>query len=169
MTMAREDVFDAVRRGYDDLEFASEAEITAYFGQIEPESVLGHLNHIKGILFEQEYVEVLGENGIEASLFDATNHPGTDILVFGGIEGGTEIQLKATDSMNYVTGAMQEDPEIMFAVTSEVAAQIDSDLVIDTGIENAALENTVSETLFEESISPIGAFSLVRFLIGIPF
>ena len=169
MTMAREDVFDAVRRGYDDLEFASEAEITAYFERVEPETVLGHSNHIKGILFEQEYVEVLGETGIEASLFDTTNHPGTDILVFGGIEGETEIQLKATDSINYVTRAMEEDPEITFAVTSEVAARIDSDLVIDTEIENAALESTVSETLFEESISPIGALSLVRFLIGIPF
>ena len=169
MAMVHEDVFDAVRRGYDDLEFASQAEITAYFGQIEPEAVPGHSNHIKGILFEQEYVEALGADGIEASLFDATNHPGTDILVFGDIEGGTEIQLKATDSMNYVTGAMQEDPEIMFAVTSEVAAQIGSDQVIDTGIENAALENAVSETLFEESISPVSTFSLVGLLIGIPF
>jgi hypothetical protein len=169
MEIVREDVFDAVRRGYNDLEFASEDEITAYFEKIEPENFLGHSNHIKGILFEQEYVEALGTNGIEASLFDATNHPGTDVMVFGGIEGGTEIQLKATDSVNYVTGAMQEDPEIKFAVTSEIAAQMDSDLVIDTGIENAALESAVTDTLFEEAISPVGAFSLVRLLIGLPF
>ena len=169
MEIVREDVFDAVRRGYNELEYASEDEITAYFGTLDAAGVVGHSNHIKGILFEQEYVEALEMAGIAASLFEATNHPGTDVMVFGGIEGGTEIQLKATDSLSYVTGAMQEDPEIAFAVTSEVAAQVGSDFVIDTGIENAALESAVTDTLFEEVISPFSVFSLARLLIGFPF
>jgi hypothetical protein len=164
-----DDVFEAVRRGYNELELASEKEITAYFNAIDTASVLGHSNHIKGILFEQEYVEALELGGISASLFEATNHPGTDVLVFGGIDGATEIQLKASDSVSYVTGAMQEDPEIAFAVTSEVASRIGADLVIDTGIENAALEAAVEEALFAEAISPIGAFSLFRLLLGFPF
>lgn len=169
MEIVREDVFDAVRRGYTELEFASAHEITAYFNSIDATDIVGHSNHIKGILFEQEYVDALETSGIAASLFEATNHPGTDVMLFGGIDGGTEIQLKATDSVSYVTGAMEEDSEIVFAVTSEVAVQMGSDLVIDTGIENAALESAVTDTLFEDAVSPLGAFSLVRLLIGLPF
>ncbi|MBU2963048.1 hypothetical protein KO516_19875 [Citreicella sp. C3M06] len=169
MEIVREDVFDAVRRGYAELEVASEEEITAYFDAVEPASILGHSNHIKGILFEQEYTDALETGGIEASLFEHTNHPGTDVIVFGDIDAVTEIQLKATDSVSYVTAAMQDDPEIAFAVTSEVAAQIGSDVVIDAGIENAALESAVTDTLFEDAVSPFGVFSLVRLLIGIPF
>lgn len=169
MEILHEDVFDAVRRGYDELGFASEDEITAYFDSIKESDVLGHTNHIKGILFEQEYVESLKAAGIAASLFEATNHPGTDVMVFGGMGSVTEIQLKATDSVSYVTAALQEDPEIAFAVTSEVASQVGSHLVIDTGIENAALESAVADTLFEETMSPVGMFSLVRLLFGIPF
>jgi hypothetical protein len=169
MGIVPEDVFAAVRRGYNDLELASDNDITAYFGAIDATDVLGHSNHIKGILFELEYVEALESAGIAASIFEATNHPATDVLVFGGLDAVTEIQLKATDSVSYVTSAMQEDPEIAFAVTSEVATVIGTDLVINTGIENAALESAVSDTLFEEAISPIGAFSLLRQLIGIPF
>ena len=169
MEIVREDVFDAVRRGYRELESASRHEITAYFDAIETTDILGHSNHIKGILFEQEYVDALETSGIAASLFEATNHPGTDVMLFGGIDGTTEIQLKATDSVSYVTGAMEEDPEIVFAVTSEVAAQIGADVVIDAGIENAALESAVADTLFEEAVSPFGALSLFRLLIGLPF
>jgi len=44
---------------------------------------------------------------------------------------------------------MQEDPEITFAVTSEVAAQVGSGIVFDTGIENTNLENAITDTLFE--------------------
>jgi len=111
MEIVREDVFAAVRRGYNDLELASDTDITAYFSAIDAADVLGHSNHIKGILFELEYVEALETAGITASLFEATNHPVTDVLVFGGLDTVTEIQLKATDSVSYVTSAMQEDPE----------------------------------------------------------
>lgn len=98
-------------------------------------------------------VEALETAGIAASLFETTNHPGTDVLVFGGADAVTEIQLKATESVSYVTAAMQEDPEITFAVTAEVAAQMGSEVVINTGIVNAALESAVTDTLFEDAVS----------------
>lgn len=169
MEIVREDVFEAVRRGYNELELVSEREISAYFDAVDPADAPGHANHIKGILFEQEYVEALEMAGTTASLFEATNHPATDVLVFGGLDTATEIQLKATDSVSYVTSAMQDDPEITFAVTSEVAGAMGSDMVIDTGIENAALESAVAETLFEDAVSPLGAFSVFRLLLGFPF
>ena len=163
------DVFEAVRRGYGALEIASNDDIIDYFASVDPGSTIGHMNNIKGILFEQEYVEALATQGIEAAMFEATNHPVTDIMVFGGLDGVSEIQLKASDSVSYVTAAMAEDPEVVFAVTSEIAAELGAGMVIDAGIENAALELAVGETLFGESVNPFGAFSLLRFLIGIPF
>lgn len=169
MNFVAEDVFEAVRRGYNSLEYASADEIEAYFSAVDTESVVGHASHIKGILFEQEFVESLMADGVEASLFEATNHPVTDVMVFGGLDGVSELQLKATDTLSYVTGAMQDDPDVLFAVTSEVASEIGPDILIDTGISNTALESAIEDTLFDEALSPFGAFSLLRFLIGIPF
>lgn len=169
MNIVEDDVFEAVRRGYNALEEASEDEILEYFASVDPSSALGHMNNVKGILFEQKYVEALEIQGIDAAMFEPTNHPEADIMVFGGLDGVSEIQLKATDSISYVTAAMEEDPEVVFAVTSEIAAELGTDAVIDAGIENAALELAVGETLFDETVNPIGVFSILRFLIGIPF
>lgn len=169
MNFIDQDVFEAVRRGYSSLEVASNEDILNYFASIDTMSASGHLSNIKGILFEQEYVELLASEGIEAAMFEATNHPVTDVIVFGGLDGVSEIQLKATDSVSYVTAAMEADPEIVFAVTTEVAAEFGAGAVIDTGIENAALEQIVEDTLFGELANPFSTLSILRFLIGIPF
>ncbi len=169
MNIVDSDVFEAVRRGYGSLEAASNDDIIDYFASVDPGSTIGHMNHIKGILFEQEYVEALAIQGIDAAMFEATNHPVTDIMVFGGLDGISEIQLKATDSVSYVVAAMAEDPEIVYAVTSEIASELGAGMVIDAGIENSALELAVGEALFSEYFNPFSAFSLLRFLIGIPF
>lgn len=87
-------VFEAVRRGYSELEDASAASILETFQNVSEESVLGHINNIKGITFELEVEDALREQGLEASVFDLTNHPATDIGIYenGDILG--EIQLK---------------------------------------------------------------------------
>ncbi len=66
-------VFDAVRRGYNELEFASNDDILAYFGDINPDAMSGHISNIKGIVFEQQVVNALNEQGMDAMLFEATN------------------------------------------------------------------------------------------------
>ncbi|WP_204353916.1 hypothetical protein [Yoonia maritima] len=169
MNLLDQDVFEAVRRGYSDLEIASNEDIVDYFASIDPLSASGHQNNIKGILFEQEYVELLAIQGVEAAMFEATNHPITDIMVFDSLDGVSEFQLKATDSVSYVTAAMEADPEVTFVVTSEVAVELGTGIVIDAGIENAALELAIEDTLFGEFVNPVSAFSILRFLIGIPF
>lgn len=169
MNFAAEDVFDAVRRGYSSLAEAHPDEITEYFSHIDDQSVIGHVNNIKGILFEQAYVEDLASQGVEAALFEAVNHPVSDVLVFGDLDVVTELQLKATDSASYIADAMMDDPESTFVVTSEVVAHFASDVVVDAGIENAALESVVEETLFSEVFNPFSAFSVLRFLLGVPF
>lgn len=66
-----------------------------YFSGMDAESAVGHISNIKGILFEQEIVQALNDQGMEAALFEATNHPVSDIAIFdddGEIIG--ELQLK---------------------------------------------------------------------------
>jgi len=163
------EVFEAVRRGYSELELASNSDILDYFSSLEVDSVTGHINHVKGILFEQEYIDALAEKGIEAEIFEVTNHPGTDIQLLDGSPDVTEFQLKATDSVSYINTAMTENPETAFVVTSEVAANFEPGLVIDSEIENSSLEEAVSETLLEEVTNPVSPLSVVGWFFGLPF
>lgn len=162
-------VFDAVRRGYDELGLSSNEEIVAYFAEVDAASVAGHVSNVKGILFEETYAADLVAQGIEATLFDATNHPLSDIAIYEGGNIVAELQLKATDSVSYVMATLEANPDISVVVTSEVATHFSSDLVIDSGIHNAALEETVSSALFE-SVSPVSGFSFgLGLLFGLPF
>ena len=163
------EVFDAVKRGYAEFEGASTAEIIDYFSEIDVDSVDGHTSHIKGILFEQEYVDLLATQGIEAEIFEATNHPVTDVAILEDGEVVNELQLKATESASYVLGAIEDNPDINFVVTSEVGGQLDIDSVIDSGIEEVSLENTVSDVLFDEVVNPLSPISVIGWLLGLPF
>lgn len=162
-------VFDAVRRGYNDLETSSNAEILEYFSGIEEQAVQGHLGNIKGILFEQRYVEELGRQGIEVHLFEATNHPATDLAIMEQGDIVSELQLKATDSASYIQSTISEYHDIEIVTTSEIAAALEPGVVIDSGIENAALENSVFETLFEDTANPVSPISVFGWFLGLPF
>ena len=165
------EVFDSIRRGYTDLNTASNEEIFDYFQDIDESSMQGHINNIKGILFEHEYVQSLEEMGTHASIFEATNHPVTDISIFD--DNGdiiNELQLKATDSIGYINETLIENPDITIVATSEVANSISSDMVIDSGIENAILEDSVIEALSPIPITKTGfAFAGLGLLFGLPF
>jgi len=163
-----ESVFDSVRRGYNTLEHSSNDEIISYFEDVEPDSMIGHVNNIKGILFEQEYVSQLAEQGIHAEVFELTNHPGVDITIFEGGEAVNELQMKATDSVSYINTTLAENPDVAIVATSEVASQFETEMVIDSEIENAALESAVIETLVEDVVNPFSPISVIGLLIGIP-
>ena len=155
-------VFDAVRRGYSELDESTNSEILDYFSNVDVDSVMGHVSNIKGILFEQEYVNLLSEDDITAEIFDATNHPISDIIVFDDHGIGEEIQLKATDSVSYIHAAIAENPDIPIVTTTEVAGHLDGDMFIDSGIENDLLEDAVVDTLFDDVINPFSLFSPIR-------
>jgi DNA-binding NarL/FixJ family response regulator len=170
------DVFEAVRRGYGELEYASNSEILEYFSDADWDAMSGHISNIKGILFEQAYVEKLEAAGIHAELFDATNHPVVDLAIIDGTDIVSELQLKATDSVAYINATLHEYPDIPIVATSEVAQFFNHEtvpetgaMVIDSGIEEAGLESLVTETLADEVFNPFSTFSIVRWLIGIPF
>jgi hypothetical protein len=162
------EVFDAVRRGYSDLEFASEGEILTHFSLSSPSELQGHVSNIKGILFEQEVQDKLLQEGIDSKLFEATNHPDSDLQIFDNGFLAEEFQLKATDSTSYVNAALAENPSIDIIATSEVANAINSEDVINSGISETVLEETVLEVI--SPISPIGlAFSGIGLFFGLPF
>lgn len=146
----RDEVFEAVRRGYSELQDSSNSEILEYFSLSSADELKGHVSNIKGILFEQEVQDKLNNNGIESNIFENINHPDTDLQI---LENGSvleEVQLKATDSTSYINETLVENPDIPIVATTEVANTIETEEVIDSGISNTLLEETVAET-----ISPI--------------
>jgi DNA-binding NarL/FixJ family response regulator len=167
--MSTHAVFDSVRRGYSELEVASNADIIDYFSVISADSMVGHVSNIKGILFEKLYVEQLAEQGIEVSTFEAINHPVVDVAIYDDGEIVNELQLKATDSVSYINDTLEKHPDIQIVVTSEVADRIDSSMVINSGIEDAALEEAVLSTLLENAVNPVSPISILGWLFGLPF
>ena len=153
--MQTETVFDAVRRGYNELEIASNQEIIAYFDNVSPNEMVGHISNIKGITFEQEVASLLAEQGVSAELFEATNHPMVDIALWSDSDIAFEAQLKATDSVGYINATLEEYPDIPIIATSEVAIAIDSEMVIDSGINHQELTELVEATLSGASLSAV--------------
>lgn len=154
--IAQNSVFDAVRRGYNELELVSNDDIFDYFADVSPDAMSGNISNIKGIVFEQEIVNALNEQGMDAMLFEATNHPVSDIALMDDGDIAAEVQLKATDSVSYINETLSANPDIPIIVTSEVADSFESTMVIDSGIDNAALDNAVSEVLTGEIANHIG-------------
>ncbi len=171
MMIEPDEVFNSIRRGYTDLNSATDEEIFDYFQDIDTDSMQGHISNIKGILFEQEYVDSLEEIGVHASIFEETNHPITDISIFNDNgEVINELQLKATESVSYINEALAENPDVAIVATSEVANEIGSDMVIDSGITDAILEDSVLEVLSPIPITKTGlAFCGLGLLFGLPF
>lgn len=149
-------IFGAVRRGYNELELANNDEILDYFADLNPDAMSGHISNIKGIVFEQEIVNALNEQGMEALLFEASNHPVSDIALMSGDDIAAEVQLKATDNVAYINETLAENPDIPIIVTSEVADSFDSSMVIDSGLDNVALDDAVSEVLAGEVANHVG-------------
>ncbi len=140
-------VFDAVRRGYTDLQDASPQEICDYFSFVDPVEFSGHVNNIKGIVFEQEVVGALNDNGINAMMFSETNHPDTDIFILEDSESIAEFQLKATDSVQYISSTIEDCPDVPIIASSEVASSFDPDNVLDSGLSNEHLTDFVTDVL----------------------
>lgn len=149
--MTEVDVFEAVRRGYSELNDASPQEIIRYFDLVDEEEVAGHISNIKGIAFEQIVVGALNESGVDARLFDELNHPLSDIAIFDESDLIDEFQLKATDDVSYITSTLDANPDIPIITTSEVASSFqdyDSGIVLNSGVSNEDLTEAVESALF---------------------
>lgn len=162
MSIEKEEVYDAIRRGYTDLSYADESTIDAYFSGVDIDSISGHIGNIKGILFEQEYVEQLQNEGIDAVVYEEVNHPMSDVMILENGEVIEDLQLKATESVSYVQDTLNAiEDDITVVTTTEVAQHFDSE-VIDSGISENVLEEVVSEV-----IMPINPVTIVKLFFGI--
>lgn len=154
-------VFDAVRRDYRNLHDASASEILEYFKHNEESENIGHISNIKGIVFEQEITDALAQNDIHAEMFEAVNHPLSDIAIFDESDNIVgEFQLKATDSVAYISDTIDNNPEIPIITTSEVASHFsDVPTIIDSGITNEGLTEAVTNCLLNDPNFSVDIYS----------
>lgn len=119
-----------------------------------PDELQGLASGVKGKLFEIEYADYLNAGnlpaGYQAELATSATQPGWDIQILGP-DGHMKdvIQLKATDSVDYVREALERYPHIDVVTTSEVQGQLLmqglSEQVTDSGISDSALQQVVSD------------------------
>ena len=90
--------------------------------------------------------------GQTAHLAESSTQPGWDLRIENE-DGSVDelLQLKATDSMSYVKGALDEHPDIRIAVPSEIDDA--SDEIVGTGISNDQLEGITRAQIDEEGES----------------
>ncbi len=129
-------VLAALRRSSNELQDASPEEIGAYLRGMDEDALPGIVSNTKGILHEMQFVELENADGdsVYASIFEATNHPGTDVQFIDTDTGQTwEVQLKATDSAAYANNWIEAHPGGEILVTSELAER--------TGLDSSELSN----------------------------
>jgi hypothetical protein len=143
LTETDQAVLAAFRRSSTDLHDVGSEEISAYLRGLDEEALPGIVSNTKGILHEMQFVELENEDGdsVYASIFEATNHPGTDVQFIDTDTGQTwEIQLKATDSAAYANEWIDAHPDGEILVTSELADRTNLD---SSGLSNDQLTGDV--------------------------
>ena len=121
----------------------------------------GLISGIKGKLFEMRYVDFLNDghlpDGYEAVLAESATNPGWDIAILdnNGI-AVNELQMKATESVDYIKTALERYPDIDIVTTEEVYNSVVmhefADSVINSGISNEELTSVVTEALESDSV-----------------
>lgn len=140
-------VIEAFRRSDSSLTTASVNDIAEYLTGYGPEQQAGIINNVKGIYHELAFVnaENADLDAWTAEIMPVTNYPGADVVMSNSITGEVvELQLKATDSLSYVTAAAERYPDVSIAATSEVAAG--NTAIADSGFSNEMITADVSNT-----------------------
>lgn len=122
------------------------------------ESIAGAISGWKGKLFEVEVEKRLNngewvgdlhlESGQHAQIAASATQPGWDIQILGDDGSVADaIQLKASESVSYVHHALERYPDTPILATHEVAVQMAHDGVLDSGILNGQLTDSVGDHL----------------------
>lgn len=127
----------------------------------DAEELTGLISGIKGKLFEMRYVDFLNgghlPDGYEAVLAESVVNPGWDIAIVDADGFAVdELQMKATDSVDYVKAALEKYPDIEIVTTEEVYNSLVmrefADNVVNSGISNEELTSVVTEALDSDSV-----------------
>ena len=132
---------------------------------------------VKGKLFEQKYVAFLNDGHLpsdyHAELAHAANQPGWDIAIHGPDDHiASVLQLKATDSVDYVRHALERYPDIDVVTTDEVYSHLvmngAADHVLHSGVSNADVTQMVTDSVDGSTIHmhwdlPVISLALIAF------
>jgi hypothetical protein len=135
LTTDQELVLEALRRSRTDLNDASNEELVEYASSLSDSQLGGVINNVKGIYHELLFVaaENSDGDGYSAALFEATNHPGADVLISNELTGEVQaVQLKATQYRSYIRKHQERYEEFEVFATEEVAGD---------GIESSGFSN----------------------------
>jgi len=155
-------VYDTLRHVNKNYLEMSDVEIWWTTLWMAPEKLQGLASLTKGAYFESLVAANTG-----GQLHEHFNHPGTDIVI-----DGEEMQIKATDSIDYINSV---DDDILVIATSEVAAETGS---IDGGYTNEELTDQVGlalggtvvdipDTFIDAILSGVGGLGLFATLKGL--
>jgi len=146
LTTDQELVLEALRRSRNDLESASDEELIEYAGSLSEAQLDGVIKNVKGIYHELLFVTAENSDGdiYSAALFEATNHPGADVLITNELTGETQaIQLKATQYRSYIREHKERYAEFEVFATEEVAG----DGVGNTGYTNEKVTGDTEDAM----------------------
>jgi hypothetical protein len=169
------DVVRAFHEQYPNVHVDLVAEVRRLSGQ--PEQLRGLISGIKGKLFEDQYISWLDHghlpSGYRAELAHHANNPTWDIVIkdsHGHVDN--LLQLKATESADYVRHALDAHPHIDVVATHEVFSRLSdhhSDLahLIDSGITNASLSDHTAGAVEHADAASHLAFHLPLLAVGV--
>ena len=98
-----------------------------WLASMDDRQIVGVVSNTKGVLHEMEFVRLENEDGdsIHAATFESTNHPGYDVQFLDSQTGQQwDVQLKATDSADYVRDWIEAHPDGEIVITDELAASM---------------------------------------------
>lgn len=124
----------------------------------DPDTLQGAISTAKGKYFEllvQDHLNKGGAvgdlvlmDGQRAALAESMNQPGWDLAVLDSHSKVADVvQIKATDSVDYIRETLERYPDIKIISTTEAAKNIHGGLVIDSGITNADIERVVGHAI----------------------
>ena len=172
---ASADVHAAYVAAYPDL--AAKMSFEDVVRSLHGSQIEGFISGVKGKLFEMRYTDYLNNGnlpyGYHAELAHSATQPGWDIAVHGP-DGhiASLLQMKATDSVEYVRHALERYPDIDVITTDEVYSQLvmngAADHVAGSGITDADLTHHVTEAVDGTQIHmhwtpPVISLALIAF------
>lgn len=174
-SVASADVHAAYAAAYPDL--AQKMSFETVVRSLDDGQMTGFISGVKGKLFEIEYMDYLNNgnlpSGYYAELAHSATQPGWDIAVHGP-DGhvASLLQMKATDSVEYVKHALERYPDIDVVTTDEVYSQLvmhgAAEHVAGSGIADADLTQHVYDAVDSSHIQmhwtpPIISLALIAF------
>ena len=160
-TADQELVLDALRRSTVELAEASEEDLAGYLSGLSPDQMRGVVSNVKGIFHEMLVADTENMDGdeINATLFNATNHPGADLEFTMDGEVIRSVQLKAVQEPAAIIEHFSCYPDVDVMATTEVTNILQDtfdERLSDSGFSNGEITRVTRETLHELTGEDLG-------------